>query len=931
MARSDWHLVLLQLCLLGAPGRPAVVQEVNLKQRSRAGSSLEVQPLHYNLSLLTEVEEADLGGTIRGVVTIRVKVWRETRTIVLSSKGLKLGAKVWLIRVNTGGRVTVRKIWHVVRLNRLHIVFNSLLWLGEEYNLTLEFSRKLTRTTGYFVGSYLDASQRPEWVSFTQLSPNLANTVFPCFEDPGLTSLFVLNLAHPRSMKAVSIMRVERTSDHERDDYMWTSFYQTPPMSVQKLAFSINRFTERSSPRIPNCPELTTWMRPEVADQGQYAIRIAPGIIVYFIGLFGKPYPSDKIDQLILPDSAYKSHEHVGLVSYPEATFLYSEKDSTAKAKQDVASHLAHEFAHHWFSDLETPDLRWLHYGLSNYLAGFAVDKVEPDWRLHELSMLQQAFAVLEQDSMANAQPVSFASGSQSSSIGVQAYHKSALLFRMLHSLIGTQVFVASMRLYFRRVQKGASNQSLLWKTFQEEADRQMSLRQDVLVSQLMDSWTMQPGYPLIQVVRNYEEQLVTVTQERFLRNPSLANGRRSPNLRHCWYVPLTFTSAGRGSFVSTLPSEWLTCRPNQPPRPLLLKEVAKPDEWVVFNLRRTTPCRINYDERNWQLISEALAGENPNSIDRFTRAQLIGDMLSLANAGVVTYDLALDFLRHLHREDEYIVWKAVARHLEWLYHTLNNTPIFSVYKSFMRGILQPKFKELFMPKDNSDAKGNTTTLKGIVLQLACQMDLGLCANLALKEFGGINLGSNRIPVDQRGTIYCTAIRLGTEADWTLLRTLYKRSNVIEERRMILSALACSRESWALDKLLGLAFRSRFMPKADVLLIFKAVSQNSLGLVLAKRYLMDNIKAIIKLYGNSTNELAQFINVLMEEITTEAELEVLRKFIKEELKDLPGIEVTSRRMLDLGNENVAWHKHHYLRVVSAVCNITGSMEPQCLY
>jgi len=118
--------------------------------------------------------------------------------------------------------------------------------------------------------------------------------------------------------------------------------------------------------------------------------------------------------------------------------FLYSEKQSTVRAKQEVASNLAREFAHHWFSDLENPALYWLHYGLSNYLSGFAVDNVEPSWRLHELSMLRQALAVLAEDSRASAQPVSLAHISHPTDI--QSHQKAALLFRMLHSLIGTQV-----------------------------------------------------------------------------------------------------------------------------------------------------------------------------------------------------------------------------------------------------------------------------------------------------------------------------------------------------------------------------------------------------------------------------------------------------------------------------------------------------------
>ncbi|XP_017074516.1 aminopeptidase N [Drosophila eugracilis] len=911
MMRLHWYLVVvvLHLCFL-----------VN-----SLAEDPDMLPQLYNLSLQTEVDDENLIGTIYGGVTIELRVLRETRTITLSSKGVRVSPKVLLIRKATGGRVTVRKLFEEIRLQQFGIIFNSLLWLGEEYTLTLQFTARMSRISGYFLGAYIDASRLPQWVAASQMAPDLGNTVFPCFEDPNLLSIFILTLAHPKNTKVVSNMLPSLTSDHDEDDYMWTSFLPTLPMSVRKLIFSINQFIQLPSPPSPKTPILMSWMRPKVADQGEYAIKTAPKIIEYFVNLTLKPHPSIKVDQLVLPDTAYESHEHLELVSYPERLFLYSKGVSSLRAKQNVASRLAHEFAHHWFSVLENPALFWLHYGFSDYLACFAMDEVTPQWRLQEHSMIRQSCVVLDEDSRASVQPVSLAQGSQSTDI--QAHRKTALIFRMLHSLIGTQVFVTAMRLYLQLSPKGSTNQTFLWKIFQEESDRQMSLRQDIEVSQLMDSWTMQPGYPLVTVERNYTTNQVTVTQQRYLRNSIGKNGTKTVKRRQCWWVPLTFTSAGRRNFVSTLPSEWLTCQSQQIANPLVLADVAPPGEWVVFNIRLTTPCRINYDDRNWQLIEQAIAGKALD--ERFTRAQLIDDVLNLAATGDVTYDLAFSYLRHMSNEDDFIVWEAAARSLEWLYRTLHKTAIFSLVKTFVGEILQPKFNELFITKNPESA--NKANLKRIILHLSCLSDLSSCADLALKEFSALSLSNNPIPVDQRETIYCTAIRFGTEADWTLLRKLYKRSNVVEERRIILSALSCSRETWALRKMLALAFGSRYLPKDDIRLIFTAVAQNPVGNELAKRYLMDRIKIIIKLYENSTDELAQLLIVLMDEIMTVAQLDLIRRFIKKDLKNLPGIEPASRRILEIGQDNIIWHNKLYPAVVASICNITGSIEPQCIH
>nr|AAZ86770.1 IP13679p [Drosophila melanogaster] len=79
MIKLPWYLIVLHLCLpIGGTGATAS----------------NLRPLHYNLSLLTEVEPLKLSGNFSGEVIIRLRVWRETRTIILSNNGLQVGENV---------------------------------------------------------------------------------------------------------------------------------------------------------------------------------------------------------------------------------------------------------------------------------------------------------------------------------------------------------------------------------------------------------------------------------------------------------------------------------------------------------------------------------------------------------------------------------------------------------------------------------------------------------------------------------------------------------------------------------------------------------------------------------------------------------------------------------------------------------------------
>lgn len=237
---------------------------------------------------------------------------------------------------------------------------------------------------------------------------------------------------------------------------------------------------------------------------------------------------------------------------------------------------------------------------------------------------------------------------------------------------------MTSLQAYLKRKPKEGSSRTLLWEIFQAESNSQMSLPPDVPIQQLMSSWTMQPGYPVLRVTRNYDSGRVTVSQQRFLRNPR--GGKVMASRRQCWWVPLTFTTAKQHNFQQTNPAEWLRCGVHQATHQQVLTDVAPKEEWLLFNLHLTTPCRVAYDERNWRLLDEELGGSS-NRLDGFSRAQILDDALSLATAGLVTYDLALAFLRHLQYEDEVIVWQAASMNLEWLYRHLQNTPIFFVFK----------------------------------------------------------------------------------------------------------------------------------------------------------------------------------------------------------------------------------------------------------
>lgn len=77
-----------------------------------------------------------------------------------------------------------------------------------------------------------------------------------------------------------------------------------------------------------------------------------------------------------------------------------------------------------------------------------------------------------------------------------------------------------------------------------------------ISLSTVMDSWTLQKGYPLVSVIRNYTAGFVRVNQTRFM----LATVDEDKKDESCWWIPLTFVNQLHGDFEQTQPQFWLEC-----------------------------------------------------------------------------------------------------------------------------------------------------------------------------------------------------------------------------------------------------------------------------------------------------------------------------------------------------------------------------------
>ncbi len=89
---------------------------------------------------------------------------------------------------------------------------------------------------------------------------------------------------------------------------------------------------------------------------------------------------------------------------------------------------------------------------------------------------------------------------------------------------------------------------------------------------------------------------------------------------------------------------------------------------------------RVNYDERNWNLIWAQLLHEL-SQIPTISRAQIVDDAFNLARADLLPYRTAMNLANYLKKEDEYLPWKSAFDAFQYIDSMLASTPTYEAFK----------------------------------------------------------------------------------------------------------------------------------------------------------------------------------------------------------------------------------------------------------
>ncbi len=368
--------------------------------------------------------------------------------------------------------------------------------------------------SGYDYRAEGEKETHRELLVSTQFESHYARECFPCIDEPEAKATYDLKIIIPDTgdtvisnmpVKEEKILEYE-TVNPDQDPSKGVAintktkkkiviFETTPRMSTYLLAFCIGKFHKRSKVSAKGIRVTTYCALNHPVSCINYANEVATKALDFYGEKFGK-YPLTKLDQVAIPDFEAGAMENWGLVTYRESCLLV-DKESTRESREYVSTVIAHELAHQWFGNLVTMkwwDNLWLNESFANMMQYVCVDAIYPDYRIYEDFFTGECLAALNRDCLPGVQAVQQAVNDpeEISTLfdGAIVYAKGARLMLWLYRLLGEKNFYRGMKDYFKQFAYDNTTGDDLWAALQKHADFD--------VKSFMDTWILQPGYPVI-------------------------------------------------------------------------------------------------------------------------------------------------------------------------------------------------------------------------------------------------------------------------------------------------------------------------------------------------------------------------------------------------------------------------------------------------
>jgi aminopeptidase N len=748
-----------------------------------------IAPRHYVIHL--EPDESQM--TVDGAEAVEIEVLKPTRQIVMNAGDMK----IWNATLSHSG--AREKLNPQQDLNAQQVKFETAQDLRPgAYTLSFCFRSPInTESRGLFLQHY-QANGKTEAILATQMRPDRARQMFPCWDEPAFRATFQLSVKVDKKTSAVSNMP-DVAEEPVGTDKKIVIFGRSPPMSTYLVSLICGRL-DSIEDQVDGV-KLRVFTIPGKAKLGAFALENERKLLTYYRDYFGVPYPLPKLDQIALPQNFGGSVESWGSIAYDENLLLFDSLNSAAQAQEKIFATMSRAIAQQWFGDLVTMagwNNRWLSESLSSWIAHKAEDKLHPEWRswLRATADREQA---MTQDARNDTRPIQPPIGrDQQVDDGFDniVSWKGQSVIRMLEGFLGEEGFQNGIRLYLKQNQFSNATAANLWAALDKTSGRS--------VSQIVSPWLTQPGYPMIRVTAECVKSklVVTLEQSRFTLDPAPGNEQQ-------WIIPVGILS---------------TFNPHRPSYALLDKITQTfdfPDCWGALDVNANDLgfYRVWYDPdlfakvlREWDRLSEE------------ERVDVVSDSWAMVVSNRSPSATYLTLLESLEGETSYSVWHNILQALISIDRLEQGQPGRAAYQAYVCSLLNPLLERLGWYPSNDEELATKLFRSELIEALSIFGDRSVI-NQAFERFEQMRKDPNSLTPDLRAAVVAVVGRYSSETVYDQLHQLARDATLLEAKDDYYHAMECALDPKLAEKTLELAISDELSPAESASAFAKVASE----------------------------------------------------------------------------------------------------------
>lgn len=363
-------------------------------------------------------------------------------------------------------------------------------------------------------------------------------------------------------------------------------------------------------------------------------------------------------------------------------------------------------------------------------------------------------------------------------------------------------------------------------------------------VADLFGSWSNQKGFPLVTLTRN-ENGSITLHQEKYNAYVAIDTDTSS------WWIPYNLASAQNAIFDQTLPSGWMA--KGEKTKCLTVSDGSdvkwSDNDWVILNRQQIGYYRIQYDDKNYNLIMKELNDGDLNKIHPVNRGQILDDLNEFVLRERVSAKHLCSALNYLSREKSYAPWQAANKIVDDWHHNFQTSKKLKSFQSLIGKSVAPYYDQLTINEGDDEPILNKVA-RNIAINLACEFGVTKCLQDTHSKFQQI-INGKKVKPNIRSVAIFNGIRSANNEEITKLWSLFLNNGDKEERQEILSSLGNIASDATLNEYLRKSiadFNDKIVDATERTKIITTIAARSQkGLTLAIQFLATELETVQKM------------------------------------------------------------------------------------